>query len=135
MKRILALSGGVVAFAVIVAALPSTTVQPAGTARVQVHCPAGPNGAFVTPVQVRVALGDSVEWRTTGNVVADSIEISPKDSTQAWPFDGAPSKGGASARANRARTRGTYSYNVRMLCRVPGGGTTPVVIDPDIIIF
>ena len=104
------------------------------TEHVMVHCPAGNQSAFVTPVQAHLTLGDSLEWRMTGQVVSDSLVISLKDEQKAWPFDGDPSRGGTSARANDAHTAGTYGYNVTLLCRVPGGGTNRVVIDPDIII-
>jgi len=117
------------------AAVPSsTTGTTPAIGRVQVHCPAGPNAAFVTPVQIRIAVGDSLEWRSTGQVVADSIFITLKDPEQAWPFAGNSARGGQVAMARGAHARGTYAYNVRMLCRLPGGGTREVIIDPDIII-
>jgi plastocyanin len=99
-----------------------------------VHCRAGNTPAFVTPVRVRIALGDTVEWRAAGNIVTDSIFISLKDSTQTWPFEGTPSSGGPVTRTLAAVTPGTYGYNVTVLCRVPGGGVQREVIDPDIII-
>lgn len=110
-----------------------TLAQPA-TAQVMVHCPAGDREAFVTPQQVRVRVGESVEWRMNGQVASDSIAVSLKDSEQNWPFDGAPSRGGQAARANNARTPGTFGYNVRLLCRIPNEGVREVIIDPDIII-
>lgn len=134
MRRVFALTGAVALLGLGAAALPISSTR-GKTERVMVHCPAGNNPGFVTPAQVRIAEGDSVEWRMTGQVTSDSIEISLKDPQQVWPFAGAPSRGGSSARANAARTKGTYGYNVTLQCRVPGGGTREVVIDPDIIIL
>lgn len=132
MKRLLLLVGGT-SLASTMAAFSPTIRQPT-TARVMVHCPAGNREAFVTPPQVRIARGDNIEWRMNGNVVSDSIVISLKSGEQAWPFSGSPSRGGQVARANDARTPGTYSYNVHLLCRIPNEGVREVVIDPDIII-
>jgi plastocyanin len=106
----------------------------AATARVMVHCRAGSTPAFATPQQVRIAVGDTVEWRAAGNVVMDSIAISLKDSTQSWPFEGTPARGGTVIRTLAAVAPGTYGYDITVLCRVPGGGVQRQVIDPDIII-
>lgn len=132
MKRLLLLVGGTSLVSTV--AISSPTLRQPSTARVMVHCPAGNREAFVTPPQVRIARGDNIEWRMNGNVVSDSIVISLKDGEQAWPFSGSPSRGGQVARANGARTPGTYGYNVRLLCRIPNEGVQEVVIDPDIII-
>jgi plastocyanin len=99
-----------------------------------VHCPNGNQGAFVTPQQVTITVGDSIVWRMTGQVTSDTLVISLKDAEQRWPFGGAMPKGKASARTGEARVKGTYGYNVHLQCRLPGGGSEPVVIDPDIII-
>ena len=114
----------------------TTAPQPerARVARVQVHCPQGNREAFVTPARLRIGVGDTVEWNMAGPTPSDSIIITPKSDDQVWPFDGEPARGGARARGNRAQRRGTYSYNVDMLCRVRGGEPQRVVIDPDIII-
>ena len=80
------------------------------------------------------AVGDTVEWQMTGNVVSDTLTISLKDSTKSWPFTGAVPAGRTNARTGRASTVGTYGYSVHLLCRQPGGGSQRVVIDPDIII-
>lgn len=133
MIRIAALATvAVVSGAIVLAAAPSA--QRATTARAQVHCPNGNAAAFVTPPVIRIALGDSVEWNMAGPVPSDSIIITPKDTAQAWPFEGTPSRGGPQVRANRATIGGTYSYNISMVCRVQGGGLQRVTIDPDIII-
>lgn len=114
---------------------PTTPVagQPQ-VARVMVHCPAGNREAFVTPPQVRVRTGGTIEWRMNGQVASDSIVISLKDGSQQWPFSGSPSRGGQVAVATEAGEPGTYGYNVRLLCRIPNEGTREVIIDPDIII-
>jgi plastocyanin len=117
-----------------IAAVPFSPLRVPGIARVMVHCPNGNQGAFVTPQQVTIAVGDSVVWRMTGQVMSDTLVISLKDSEQAWPFSGAMPKGQSSASTGAARVRGTYGYNVTLQCRLPGGGSEPVVIDPDIII-
>ncbi|MFP5355645.1 MAG: hypothetical protein ACLGIK_10940 [Gemmatimonadota bacterium] len=133
MRRALAFLGGAAIVSIAAAATPSprTTLR---TAQVQVHCAAGQNPAFVTPVRVEISVGDSVEWRMAGNVASDSLQITLKNDDLDWPFTGTPPRGGNAARANDARTPGTYSYNVRLLCRVAGGGTREEIIDPDIII-
>jgi hypothetical protein len=148
MRRVALLTGGLmllgagvaVATATVHASSPSpTAVAPAEfgqpqVARVMVHCPAGNRDAFVTPPQIRVRTGGSVEWRMNGQVASDSIVISLKDGSQSWPFDGAPARGGQVAIATSAGAPGTYGYNVRLLCRIPNEGVQEVVIDPDIII-
>ena len=115
------------------AALPFGATTSRAPSRVMVHCPSGNRDAFVTPQQVTIAVGDTVEWRMNGQVASDSIVISLKNPEQRWPFAGAVARGGSVARSGRATTRGTYGYNVHLLCRV-GNGTQAVVIDPDIII-
>jgi len=99
-----------------------------------VHCPAGTNAAFVSPPQVRINVGDNVEWRMDGTVQSDSIIIQLKNADQAWPFAGAAPRSAQSARANNARNRGTYAYNVTLYCRGANESLQRVVIDPDIII-
>jgi hypothetical protein len=67
-------------------------------------------------------------------VASDTLVISLKDGSQTWPFSGAVPHGTSSAHTGSARTPGTYGYSVDLLCRLPGGGTQAVTIDPDIII-
>lgn len=98
------------------------------------HCPNGGNPAFLTPPKDTIAVGDSIEWRMTPRGSTTSLTISLKDSSQAWPFAGLVPQGTDSARTGNARVKGTYGYNVHLICKVPGGGTQPVTIDPDIII-
>ena len=134
MKRLLAVAG-LAAMLVTAAAVAPGTRAAAGTSQsVMVHCPSGDTTAFVTPNSVTIAVGDSLVWRMTGRVVSDSIVISLKNPQQSWPFRGTPSRGGSNARTAGATATGTYGYNVRLLCRMPGGGRQSVTIDPDIII-
>lgn len=134
MRRVLAFLGGATIVGIVAAALPFSGRGALRTAQVSVHCSAGPTAAFVTPVRVEISVGDSVEWRMAGNVASDSLQITLKNDDLDWPFTGTPPRGGNSARADDARTPGTYGYNVRLLCRVAGGGTREEIIDPDIII-
>ena len=88
----------------------------------------------LTPQPIKIALGDTIDWRMTGQVTSDTLVISLKNEEQAWPFDGPMPAGRSSARTGEARVKGTYGYNVHLLCKLPQGGSEPVVIDPDIII-
>lgn len=134
MKRTATVAGFVGLLAVGIAAVPHSPLRAPTTAQVMVHCPTGNQGAFVTPQPVTVAVGDSVVWQMTGQVTSDTLVISLKDEKQAWPFGGTMPKGKTSARTGDARAKGTYGYNVLLQCRLPGGGSEQVVIDPDIII-
>lgn len=134
MKSVLAVTALATVVVIGSAALPSAARPVRASSQVVVHCPNGGTAAFVTPQQVRIAVGDSVEWRMTGPVLSDSLVISLKDSTKAWPFTGSTPAGQTSARTGRAATAGTYAYAVSLRCREPGAGTRAVVIDPDIII-
>lgn len=136
MKRFASLLGGALLIGAGALGLSSpSAATPRDTKTVKVHCRNGENGAFVTPQRIRLSVGDSLVWTTDGTVVADSIEISLKHpDQQAWPFEGNPPSGGSTVGTAQATTRGTYPYNVTLSCRVPGGGHTTEVIDPDIII-
>jgi plastocyanin len=134
MKRILAVAGITSALALGAVALSSAAVAPPNTKHVQVHCPTGNGGGFVTPAVLHISVGDSVQWNTTGQVTTTSLAIALKDTAQAWPFTGALPQGATSATAARALRTGTYGYSVTMECRTSGGGSQHVVIDPDIII-
>ena len=133
-KRVLAIAGSATLLVAAVAAIPFASPRAAKKSQVMVHCPNGNNAAFVTPPKITIAVGDSIEWRMTGQVVADSLSISLKNPDQAWPFAGPVPEGTTSASTGNAVTKGSYGYNVHLVCRVPGGGTHPVTIDPDIII-
>lgn len=134
MKRVVAVAGFATLLAAGVAAVPFSPSPVPGSAKVMVHCPAGNREGFVTPQRIKIALGDSIEWRMTGQVVSDTLVITLKNPEQAWPFSGAMPTGKTSAQTGDARVKGTYGYNVHLQCRRPGGGSEPVVIDPDIII-
>lgn len=144
MRRVLAVTAGLAITGICAAAIPYVHTVRAKTATVTVHCSNGTDSAFVTPTRVRIAVGDSVEWEMAGNVASDSIVITLKDSKRTWPFAGRAPRGHGRAdaragirsdvRAHRAHTRGTFAYNVDLLCHIPGGGTRAIRIDPDIII-
>lgn len=133
MKRILIVAGIGSALVFGTVARSTATVAPPNTKHVQVHCPTGNGGAFVTPAVLHISVGDSVQWNTTGQVTSTSLAIALKDTAQAWPFTGTAPRGTTSATAARALRTGTYGYSVTMDCREPGG-SRHVVIDPDIII-
>lgn len=132
MTRLLSLA----AFAALagVAAVGAPRHANPATTQVMVHCPSGGHEAFVTPPQVEIALGDSVEWRMTGEAEAESMAISLKDAAQSWPFTGTLPSGKDAARSGSATAKGTFPYSVHLSCKLPGGGTQAVDIDPDIII-
>ena len=117
------------------------------TVTVDVRCTDGQaTSSSVTPETVTMVQGDSLDWVLADGANAESFEIVPVDhprgrAAREWPFADAPGlrrgRRGGSARAHlmRARAAGTYRYDVRAVCRAPGGGTgDEVTIDPDIII-
>ncbi|MGH7671002.1 MAG: hypothetical protein ACRENQ_16080 [Gemmatimonadaceae bacterium] len=135
MRPVLAVAGAAAVLVLVGFAAPVPNSPPPKTATVKVHCPIGKIAGFVTPVRLRIAVGDSVEWQMTGRVVSDSLIIALKDTAQVWPFaDARRPRGAAIARARRAERKGTYSYSVTLDCRMAGGVVQHVVIDPDIII-
>ncbi len=134
MRRVLAVAGSATLFVAGIASIPFASQRAAQMSTVMVHCPNGNAAAFVTPPTITIAVGDTIEWRMTGQVTSDSLGISLKNSEQAWPFAGPLPKGTTGARTGSARAKGTYGYNVHLQCRLPGGGTESVTIDPDIII-
>lgn len=135
MVRLIAAAGVVVTVLLGAAAVPATTTATAKTQRIKVHCRSGDTPGFVTPNKITVNVGDDIEWSMAGNVDAESLEITLKDETQSWPFQGLQAKGRNSARTGSAVEKGTYSYNVRLKCKVQGGEPVDEVIDPDIIIL
>ncbi|MHB1095548.1 MAG: hypothetical protein ACYC3F_05180 [Gemmatimonadaceae bacterium] len=134
MKRSVAVAGFVGLLAAGIAAVPYSPLRAPTTAQVMVHCPNNGQPGKVTPPSIKIALGDTILWQMTGQVTSDTLVISLKDERQAWPFSGAMPRGKTSAQTGEARVKGTYGYNVHLLCRLPNGGSEPVVIDPDIII-
>ena len=134
MQRIVAVAGFTAVLAAGIAAVPYSPLRTPATALAMVHCPHGGQPGEVSPPQIRIAVGDTIVWRVTGEVTSDTLVITLKDAEQRWPFSGPMPAGKASAQTGEARVKGTYGYNVHLLCQLPGGGSTPVVIDPDIII-
>ena len=134
MKRIVAIAVSATLVAAGIAARPLTAPRVAHNSQVMVHCPNPANpGGWVTPVKDTIALGDSVQWRTTG-AVTDTLVITLKNARQGWPFTGGAKAGSSAVQTGPSATKGTYGYNVHFTCRLPGGGSRPVDIDPDIII-
>ena len=133
MRSVVAIAGVIAVIGLSAFAGPESRV-PAKPAQVMVHCPSGSHAAYVTPKSLTIHLGESVAWMMTGQVTSDSLIIALKNPKQAWPFAGTPPRGGHSAQADSAHTKGTYMYSVSLRCRMPGGHTQPVTIDPAIII-
>jgi hypothetical protein len=117
--------------------------RPASQAVVQVtvnaRC-AGPNNTEVTvrPWNVRLRQGDQLEWVIAANANSNDITITPKSSS-GWPFASRePINGtkGRPARANgmRANGRGTYKYNIALVCQSGQNPPDSVIIDPDVIV-
>lgn len=117
------------------------------TVTVDVRCADGQaTSSSVSPETITIVQGDSLDWVLAAGATAESFEIVPVDhpsgrAARDWPFGDAPGarrgRRGGAARAYlmRAGAAGTYRYDVRAVCRAPGGGeATEVTIDPDIII-
>ena len=134
MKRVFAVAGFATLLAAGVAAVPYSPLRTRATPPVTVHCPNGGQPGKVTPTPIRIVVGDTIVWNVTGQVTSDTLVITLKDAEQTWPFSGPMPAGRTSATTGTARVKGTYGYNVHLQCRLPGGGSEPVVIDPDIII-
>lgn len=121
----------------------AVTLWPASRAVVRVtvsaRC-AGPNNTEITvsPWNVRLQQGDEVEWVIAANANSNDITVTPK-STSDWPFASrGPYNGtkGNAARANgmRGNGRGSYKYNIELVCQSGQNPPDSVVIDPDIIV-
>ncbi len=130
--------GSLLALAVVLAAKPwpsRATVQVTVSAR----C-AGPNSTEVTvsPWNVRLQQDDEIEWVISANANSDNVTVTPK-ATSGWPF---ASRGpfiatkGQSARANRMRpnSRGSYKYDIQLICQSGNNPPDSVLIDPDVIV-
>ncbi len=126
------------ATALVLAAKPwpsRATVQVTVSAR----C-AGPNSTEITvsPWNVRVQQGDEIEWIIAANANSDNITVRPK-ATSGWPF---ASRGpfnatkGQPARANgmRPNGRGSYKYDIELVCQAGNNPPDSVVVDPDVIV-
>jgi hypothetical protein len=134
MKRFIAMAGSVALLAAVVAAVPLSAPRAALTSQVMVYCPNAGQPPYVSPAPATVSVGDTVIWRIAGPVKSDTIVITLKDSSQAWPFEGAMPAGTSVARTGAAKVRGKFGYNVHLDCRLPSRGSESVDIDPDVII-
>jgi len=133
-RRILAIAGSATLLAAAVAAIPFAARRDPLTAKVQVHCPSGAEPSFVSPAQLKIAVGDSVQWKITGAVGTDTLIITLKDPAQPWPFSGPMPTGRNSAQTGASLAKGTFGYNVTLECKAAAGRTESVTIDPDVII-
>ncbi len=135
MTRYVALLGGTMLIGLGSLGLSAASSPRLDQGQVMVHCRTGGTDAFVTPKKIRISVGDTVVWRTAGNVVADSLMISLKHpEQQTWPFEGPPPVGGTVVQTGPATQKDSVQYNVTVVCRKAGGGTQHELIDPDIII-
>lgn len=132
------MGGVLLAAAAVMAATPWSS---RATVRVTVNARcAGPNTTEVTvsPWNVRLAQDDEVEWVIAANANSNDITITPKE-TSDWPF---ASRGpftatkGRAARGNgmRQNGRGTYKYDITLVCQSGNNAPDSVRIDPDIIV-
>lgn len=137
-RRTVGVGGLLLAMSLALAAKPwpsRATVQVTVSAR----C-AGPNSTEVTvsPWNVRLQQGDEIEWVIAANANSDNISVTPK-TTSGWPF---ASRGpfnaakGQPARANNMRpnSRGSYKYNIELVCQAGSNPPDSVIIDPDVIV-
>ena len=89
----------------------------------------------VQPWEVRLQVGDSLQWNLIEPILSDTIEISLKETERRWPFANPDRpRGRQLARAHGARDRGRFAYNVTLRCPGPDGQPRLVVIDPEFII-
>jgi hypothetical protein len=134
----LGMGGVLLASAAVMAAAPFSSravVQVTVNAR-----SAGPNNTenTVSPWNVRLQQGDEIEWVIAANANSNDITVLPKE-TSDWPF---ATRGpfnaakGRPARVNgmRANGRGTYKYNIQLVCQSGNNPPDAVLIDPDIIV-
>jgi hypothetical protein len=90
---------------------------------------------WVDPWSVTLPAGDEVQWELDPNAQSQTIRVQPKRG-RGWPFAGSPPSGGKGnpARTGQAQQAGRHQYDVVLSCQKPGGGTVPVILDPEIII-
>lgn len=131
MRRALALAGSATLLAVVVAAIPFSARRDPVAVKVLVHCPTATQSSFVSPAQVSISVGDSIQWRMAGPVVTDTLFITLKEPAQTWPFSGPMPKGRNGAQTGPSLTKGTYGYNVTLECRISKGPSETIVIDPE----
>jgi hypothetical protein len=133
--RYLPVPVAVVALVAAVSSAPQATV----TVTVNARC-AGPKQTEITvsPWNVRMAQGDQINWVIANNANSDNITIEPKDRTR-WPFTNQPPYAGTKANPARGtgmrpNARGTYKYNISLICQQGSNAPDTVVVDPDIIV-
>jgi hypothetical protein len=139
MARWITRVGGVlVASTIVLAATPwssRATVQVTVTAR----C-AGPNSTEITvrPWNIRLQQGDEIEWVIAANANSEDITVTPKNSS-GWPFASRGPYNGSKAQPTRANgmrpnSRGSYQYNIQLVCQSGNNPPDSVLVDPDIIV-
>jgi plastocyanin len=130
-----------IAAPLLLAARTARTASVPATVQVTVNARcAGPNSTEITvrPWNVRLQQGDEVEWVLSANANTNALTITPKASSD-WPFAARgpyASTRGNSARANgmRANGRGSYKYDISLICQAGNSAPDTVVVDPDIIV-
>jgi plastocyanin len=128
----LALAVSATLLAVVVAAIPFSARRDPVAVKVMVHCPTATQSSFVSPAQVSIAVGDTIQWRMAGPVATDTLFITLKEPSQVWPFAGPLPKGRNSAQSGPSLRKGTYGYNVSLECRITKGPSETIVIDPEV---
>lgn len=101
---------------------------------------AGRNNTEITvsPWNVRIRQGDQLSWVINANANTSAITITQKDGG-AWPFAAEPPYRGtkatpARATRMRANARGTYKYNIQLICQSGSNPPDTVLVDPDVIV-
>ena len=137
-RWITAVGGVLVASTIVLAATPWSS---RATVRVTVsaRC-AGPNSTEITvsPWNVRLQQGDEIEWVIAANANSEDITMTPK-STSGWPFASRGPFNASKARPTRANgmrpnSRGSYQYNIQLVCQSGNNPPDSVLVDPDIIV-
>jgi hypothetical protein len=118
--------------------IASHRAEAAVSVLVEPRCPVGRDSqAVITPWNITVAQGDSVDWTVSEKGSATAITIVPKN-VRTWPFTANRSNGNrqnpARASGMRANARGRYSYSVEYVCRANSPNPDTVRIDPDVIV-
>ena len=138
---------GCSAFVVLAAVEAKDSLKAQGTFRtvnvdVRVDCLAGGGVSFsLTPWQIVVNPGDSLNWRLDQGANVSTIEIVAKGQGNQWPFRRKPpyratkaNPVGAQALDN-SQTGRRYRYAVSTVCVRDSVNVDSVIIDPDIIII
>lgn len=137
-RRTAGVGGLLLTLAMVLAAKPWPS-RAAVQVTVSARC-AGPNSTEITvsPWNVRLQQDDEVEWIIAANANSNNITVTPK-ATSGWPF---ASRGpfiagkGQPARANgmRPNGRGSYKYDIQLVCQSGNNPPDSVVVDPDVIV-